>query len=102
MEMSLNREFEETEIKKISKRIKPLLKKRGVKKAGIFGSYSRGEQKENSDIDILVEMKGSLLDVIGLEMELKKLLKKKVDLLTYNGIHPSLKKQILHEEIRVI
>jgi predicted nucleotidyltransferase len=100
--MKLKDASKETGIKEISRKIKPLLKKRGVKKAGIFGSYSRGEQKEGSDIDILVEMKGSLLDVIGLEMELKKLLKKKVDLLTYNGIHPSLKKQILHEEIRVI
>jgi len=100
--MKLNKRSSEAEIRKISKKIRPLLKERGVKKAGIFGSYSRGEQKENSDVDILVEMKGSLLDVIGLEMELRKLLKKKVDLLTYNGIHPSLKKQILHEEIRVI
>jgi predicted nucleotidyltransferase len=100
--MKLNKVSKEAEVKKISRKIKPLLKKNGVKKAGIFGSYSRGEQKEDSDIDILVEMKGSLLDVIGLEIELKKLLKKKVDLLTYNGIHPSLKKQILREEIKII
>ncbi|MCX6750153.1 MAG: nucleotidyltransferase domain-containing protein [Candidatus Pacearchaeota archaeon] len=100
--MKLNRESKEAEVKEISRKIKPLLKKNGVKKAGIFGSYSRGEQEEGSDIDILVDMEGSLLDVIGLEIELKKLLKKKVDLLTYNGIHPSLKKQILHEEVRVI
>jgi len=90
------------EIKKISQKIKPILKKSGVKRAGIFGSYSRGEQKENSDIDILVEMKGSLLDVIGLEMALRTLLKKRVDLLTYKGINPLLKKQILNEEIRII
>ena len=90
------------EVEKISRKIKPLLKKNNVKKAGIFGSYSRGEQKENSDIDILVEMKGSLLDVIGLEMALRNLLKKRVDLLTYKGINPLLKKQILNEEIRII
>jgi hypothetical protein len=100
--MKIEKGFDKNEVKKISKKIIPLLKKRGVKKAGIFGSYSRGEQKKESDIDILIEMKGSLLDIVGLEMELIKLLKKRVDLLTYKGIHPSLKKQILNEEIRII
>ncbi|MCK5149822.1 nucleotidyltransferase family protein [Candidatus Pacearchaeota archaeon] len=89
-------------IKEIEEKIKPLLKKEGIKKAGIFGSYAKGEQKKNSDIDILVEMKGSLLDVVGLEIELKKLLRKKVDLLTYGGIHPLLKERILKEEVRII
>ena len=81
-----------------------LKKKNNIKKAGIFGSYARGEQKENSDIDILVEVqKGwSLLDLIGLELELKKLLRKEIDLLTYNGIHPLLKQSILNDEVRII
>jgi predicted nucleotidyltransferase len=46
-------------IKKILKKIKPkilnIINKRGIKRAGIFGSYARGEQKKNSDIDILIE-----------------------------------------------
>ena len=90
------------ELNKIKKIIIPLLKKQGVKKAGIFGSYARGEQKKNSDIDILIEVKGSLLDIVRMEMELKKILKKKVDLITYGGISPYLKKEILNEEIKII
>jgi len=43
-----------------------------------------------------------LLDLVGLEMELKKILKKKVDLLTYNGLNHLLKERILKEEIRII
>jgi hypothetical protein len=100
--MKMKKRGDSSEIKKISKKIKPLLKEKGIKKAGIFGSYSRGEQKRESDVDILVEMKGSLLDLIGLELELRKTLRKNVDLLTYNGINPMLKKQILSEEVRII
>lgn len=89
-------------IESLKKKIILLLKKEGVKKAGIFGSYARGEQRKNSDIDILVEFDGSLLDLVRLEMELKKILKKKVDLLTYGGINHRLKEIILNEEMRII
>ena len=81
------------------------MKKYGVVRAGIFGSYARGEQKKGSDIDLLIEVKGkkfSLLDLIGLESELKKKLGKRVDLLTYNGINHLLRERILNEEVRII
>jgi len=90
------------ELKKLKPKIIKILKKHKIAKAGIFGSYARGEQKKNSDIDILVEFNDSLLTLVGIEMELKKALKKKVDLLTYGGIHPLLKKIILREEVRII
>ena len=90
------------EVEKIKPKLVKVLKKNGIRKAGIFGSYAREEQKKNSDIDILINFKGSLLDLVGLEMELKKKLRRKVDLLTYGGIHPLLKKIILKEEIRII
>ncbi len=92
-------------VNKIKKQIVKTLKDHGVKKAGIFGSYARGEEKKNSDVDILVDVKGkrfSLLDLVKLEMLLKKILQKKVDLLTYNGISPYLKERILAEEVRII
>ena len=97
--------IKDKEIKKIKSKIIDVLRKNKVVKAGIFGSYARGEEKKNSDIDILIEVKGrkfSLLDLIGLEMALRKKLRKKVDLLTYNGIHPLLKENILNEEVRII
>ncbi len=40
------------EIEKIKKKIVPILKKNKVVRAGIFGSYARGENKKNSDVDI--------------------------------------------------
>ena len=92
-------------IEEIKKKIVRTLKKNKVVKAGIFGSYARGEEKNKSDVDILIDVnnnKFSLLDLVGLEMELEKILKMKVDLLTYGGINPYLKDIILNEEIRII
>ena len=92
-------------IKKIKPKIIRLLKKHNIARAGIFGSYARGEQTKRSDVDILIEVQGkkfSLLDLIALEMELKEILQIKVDLLTYNGISPLLRERILKEEIKII
>ena len=89
-------------MEEMKKKIVKILKKNKVVRAGIFGSYARGEQKKNSDVDILIEFDGSLLDLVGLEMELQKILKIKVDLLTYGGISPYLKDRILNEEIKII
>ena len=72
----------------------------------LVGSYARGEAKKRSDIDILIKVrkgkKFSLLDLVGLQMELEEKLGKKVDLLTYNGISPYLKKYIMEDEIKII
>ncbi len=64
-------------IEQIKKEIKPILRRHEVKRAGVYGSYARGEQKEKSDIDILIEYKNdnkSLFDIIGLQMELEKII----------------------------
>ncbi len=90
------------EIKKIAV---PVLRRNNVVRAGIFGSYARGEAKKGSDIDILIEIKAkkfSLLDLVGLELELKEKLKRKVDLVEYSTIHPLLKERILREEVPII
>ena len=90
------------ELEKIKPKIKEVLMKNKIKKAGIFGSYVTGEQNKKSDIDILIEFDGSLLKLVRLERELEDKIKIKVDLLTYRSIHPLLKKRILNEEIKII
>lgn len=72
----------------------------GVKKAALFGSYARNEQSDNSDIDILVELgKGmSLMDFVGLKLDLEDAIDKKVDLVQYKKIKPSIKNYILKDE----
>ncbi len=91
-------------LEEIKKKIVKILKKNKVVRAGIFGSYARGEQKENSDIDILIEptKNMSLLDFVGIKLEIEDELKNKVDFVSYKTIHPRLKKQILNEEVRII
>ena len=87
-------------IEELKKRILPVLQRYDVARAAIFGSLVRGEDTENSDIDLLVEFKGekSLLDLAGLKITLEELLKTKVDVLTYNSLHPLLKDRILSEQ----
>ena len=93
------------EIEKIKSKIIKVLKKNKVSKAGIFGSYSRGEQNKNSDIDIVVEINDSNMSLLGfirLNRLLEGLLKRKVDLVEYSAIKPRIKERILKEEIRII
>lgn len=73
-----------------------ILKKYGAKKIEIFGSYARGEQKETSDLDVIVEFekRKSLLELVGIEQELEDHLGVKVDLLTEASISPYLIEKI--------
>ena len=88
------------ELEKIKTKIIPILRRYDVERAALFGSYVKGEEREDSDIDILVEFKGekSLLDLAGLKIELEQKLGRKVDVLTYNSLHPLLKDKILQEQ----
>lgn len=63
-----------------------------VKRIGIFGSFSRGVQKESSDIDILVEFeKPTFRNFMNLSFYLEDLLGRKVDLVTVKGLHPRIR-----------
>ena len=92
------------ELENIKKRIIPILKKYNVKKAGIFGSYVRGEQKKNSDVDLLVEVdkKVSLIGFIRLKNILEKAVKRKVDLVEYDCIRQEIRQNVLGEEVPII
>ena len=91
-------------IEEIKGKILPVLKKYGVRRAGVFGSVVRGEIKEDSDVDILVEIEArmSLLEFAGLKLELEETLGRKVDLGEYSAIKPIIKEQILSEEVPIL
>ena len=90
-------------LENIKSQIKPILKKYGIKKAGIFGSSVRGESVVN-DLDLLVKIdkKISLLEFIGIQQELEDTLGIKVDLVEYDAIKPALKDEILQDEEPVL
>jgi len=91
-------------LKEIEKTIIPILKRNGVVRAGIFGSFVRGEARKKSDIDILIKFKGrkSLLDLVGLKLELEEKLGRKVDIVEYSAIHPLIRDKVLKEQVRVL
>ncbi len=90
-------------LEKIRPKIINILKKNKIKKAGIFGSYASGNQRKDSDVDIIVEPpKGIGFGFAGIQLELEKELNRKVDLVTYKYLSPYLKKYILEEEVRII
>ena len=92
------------EIKELQERIINIAKRHSVKRLALFGSIVRGEMKANSDIDMLVVFEGdkSLLDLIGLEIDLKDELERNVDVFTYNSIHPLLRESILSEQVVIL
>ena len=93
------------DIEKIKHQIMKILKRNSVNRAGIFGSFSRGEQKENSDIDIAVNIENKNMSLLGftkLIRLLEEALKRKVDLVEYSAIKPRIKEMVLKEEIRII
>lgn len=82
---------------------KPELDRLGVKSLSIFGSVARGDEKDTSDLDVLVEFDGpSTLDAF---MDLKDLLEhisgRRVDLVTQRALKPLVRAQIQSELVRV-
>jgi predicted nucleotidyltransferase len=80
-----------------------LLKTYGIREIGVFGSYVRGENRTDSDLDILVEFeedaKMDLIRYIELEDYLSNLLGVKVDLVMKSALKPRIGKHILEEVV---
>ena len=91
-------------VAEIRAKVQHVLRKRGVVSAAVFGSVARGEQNDDSDIDILVELeKGrTLIDLSGLRLDLAELLGREVDVVTANALHPRLRDQILGELVPIL
>jgi len=92
------------EIRMILEKHKSIVEKRfKVKEIGIFGSYVKGEQRDNSDIDILVEFYEPIgfFAFLDLEEYLTGLFNTKVDLVSKKALKPRIGKYILQEMISV-
>jgi len=72
-------------------------------KIGIFGSVARNENTENSDIDILYQLKNTvgLFNLVRMKDNLEQKLNKKVDLVSKKHIHPGLKPYII-DDLKII
>ena len=78
-----------------------IAKNYGAYNVRVFGSVARGEADEKSDIDLLVDMEPgrSLLDLIGLLMDLEALLGCKVDVVTVKGLRDRIRERVLKEAV---
>ena len=92
------------DIDQIKNTIVPVLKQAGVTRCDLFGSYARGEQREDSDIDILVEPPNgmSLFDFIELQQKLEDVLQRKIDLGEFSTIKPRLRESILQSAVQIL
>jgi len=91
--------FKKTDRKKIENTIKDYFKREGhIKKAWLFGSFSRGETDYKSDIDLMIEVPGnskfSLFDLSEIQYQLEKLVNMKVDIVMKEGIKPHIMERI--------
>lgn len=88
----------------IMRKARPILRQQGIRRAGLFGSAARGQMEKDSDIDLLVDIKGSasLLSIIHLKHELEDALHRKVDIVEYGAIKPALRSRILKEEVALL
>ncbi|MFH1362629.1 MAG: nucleotidyltransferase family protein [Candidatus Omnitrophota bacterium] len=87
----------------LKKNMKSLEENYQVKVIGVFGSYSRGDSRKNSDIDILIEFSKTpdFFEFIRLEKSLENLLGIKVDMVTRNALKASIKNEILRETVYI-
>jgi hypothetical protein len=85
-------------------KITKILKKNDVKRAALFGSFARGDARDTSDIDLVIEFRGkkSLFDLVGLKIELEESIHRNVDIMTYKSLHPLLKSKILKEQVPLL
>ncbi len=76
------------------------IKSLGVKRLGLFGSFSRGEQREDSDIDVLVEFhqgKKTFDNFMQLSFLLEELFRRRVELVTTESLSPYIGPRILDQ-----
>ena len=92
-------------IKKILKEEKEVLSGLGVDQVGIFGSFIRGEDKPDSDIDVLLDISPdstvTLFTLVDIEMRLSEKLNRKVDVVIKSDLKPNIGKHILAEVVYV-
>ena len=84
--------------------ILPVLKKYFIKRAAIFGSFAKDSATVNSDIDLLIEADKNftMFKMLQLEEEISGLVERKVDIVEYDAIKPSIKNEVLASAITIL
>ena len=85
-------------------RLVAILRAHGVTRASLFGSFARGEQHEQSDLDLLVEFAPghSLLALAELELALTDLLGRSVEVVTFQSLDPRIRANVLRDQVAIL
>jgi predicted nucleotidyltransferase len=80
--------------------LEKVCRRNGVSKLSVFGSFARGQDRPDSDIDLLVEFstEKGLLDLVALQRQLSEILGRKVDLLTEQSISPYIRDAVKRDQ----
>ena len=92
------------ELEKYQRLILPVLKRYFIKRAAIFGSLAKGNLGIDSDVDLLIEPERdfTIFKLLKLEEEISEIIKRKVDLVEYSAIKPSIRKEVLASAISIL
>lgn len=88
------------DLKNIAKIVTPVLKKYGIRFAGVFGSHARGDATPESDVDLLVSLGNkplSVWDMVGMREELSTSLGKPVDVISDSAVIPYFREHIFRD-----
>ncbi len=90
-------------IQEIKDKLQPIAESNDIAYAAIFGSVARGDDKPESDLDLLVRFSQpkSLFDFIALNDRLNRILDRQVDLVTERALHPIIKQNIQKELVTI-
>jgi hypothetical protein len=86
------------------KLILPVLNRYSIKRAAIFGSAAKGGMNADSDVDLLIETDKdfTLFKMLRLEEEISELIKRKVDVVEYSALKPSIREEVLLSAISIL
>lgn len=84
--------------------ILPVLKRHFIKRAAIFGSFAKGNNTSDSDIDLLIEPEKdfTIFKMLRLEEEISALIKRKVDVVEYSALKPSIKNEVMLSAVTIL
>ncbi len=81
--------------------IREVAARHGASNLRVFGSFARGTQQRDSDLDLLIDLAPgrSLLDVIAIQQDLEDILDRRVDVVTARSLSPYLRDSVLRDAI---
>lgn len=91
-------------IGEIRRKFAPILKRSGIRRSELFGSFARGDAKASSDIDLLVQFpaRTGLFELMDLRDELQAAFGRRVDLVSYRAISPRLLPYIEKDRLKIL